>query len=242
MLAMATGSKECEDLDSWKALQVWLQHAEHRVHIPFARRLAELTQPVSVRLRRDFGALLALIMGHAILHQCSRLHDESGRIIATPQDYVAVRGLVVDVVSEGVDATVSPAVRKTVQVVCELLDEGGGDSVSLGKLAARLKLDKSAASRRAAVARQRGFLKNLETRKGLPAQFAPGDPLPEELDVLPSVEALQCCSAEGGVPISYAPVSFEVAAEPTRDGLKEKDKTQATVAKKERTRVIEVEV
>ena len=241
MLAMAAGARECEDLDSWKALQVWLQHKEHRVHIPFARRLAELTQPVSVRLRRDFGAVLALIMGHAILHQCSRMHDESGRIIATPQDYVAVRGLVVDVVSEGVEATVSPAVRETVQAVAELFDEGG-DSVSIGKLAARLKLDKSAASRRAAVARQRGFLKNLETRKGLPAQFVPGDPLPEELDVLPSVEALQCCSPEGGIPISYTPLGFEVAAESRRVGSKDEDKTQAEVAKKELKRVIEVEL
>jgi hypothetical protein len=64
-----------------------------------------------VRLRRDFGAVLALITGYSIFHQCSRKRDEAGRIIATHQDYAAIRELVVDIVSEGVDATVSVAVQ-----------------------------------------------------------------------------------------------------------------------------------
>jgi hypothetical protein len=233
LVAMAVGSREYEDLGSWKALQVWLQHAERRVLIPFAGRLAELTPPVSVRLRRDFGAVLALIMGHAILHQCSRPREKSGEIIATLEDYVAVRGLVVDIVSEGVGATVSPAVRQTVQAVIELHDEPLGELVSLGKLADRLKLDKSAASRRAAVARQLGFLKNLETRKGLPAQYVPGDPLPEEVNVLPSAEALQCCTTESGETPPRSPVHFDVAAESSGN---------RSSAKEEYKRVIEVEL
>ena len=144
---MAVGSRAKDDLSSWKAFQAWLQHAEHRVLIPFACRLAELTQPVSVRLRRDFGAVLALIIGHAILHQCSRPREKGGEIVATLEDYLAVRELVADIVSEGVGGTVSPTVRETVQAVAELQGEGGREEVSLGQLAARLKLDKSAASR-----------------------------------------------------------------------------------------------
>lgn len=213
LLALATGPKENKELTSWKALQVWLQHSEHRVVIPYAHLLAELTQTISVRLRRDFSSVLALITGHTILHQRLRQRDESGRIIATLQDYVAVRGLVGDIISEGVDATVSPAVRSTVHAVSELCGETGGDSVSLGKLATRLKLDKSAASRRAAVARQLGFLKNLETRKGLPAQFVLADPLPEEIDVLPSLEALQRCTVEAGETHPCPPPQNKVATE-----------------------------
>jgi hypothetical protein len=57
------------------------------------------------------------------------------------------------------------------------------------------------------VARKLGFLINLETRKGRPAQLALGAPLPEELEVFPTVEALQCCSAETGV--SSGPAAFD---------------------------------
>jgi hypothetical protein len=213
LLALATGPKEYKNLASWKALQVWLQHSEHRVVIPFAHQLAKLTLTISVRLRRDFSAVLALITGHAILHQSLRQRDESGRILATFHDYAAVRSLVGDVISEGVDATVSQAVRDTVHAVKELCEETCDNSVSLAKLATRLKLDKSAASRRAAVARQRGFLKNLETRKGLPAQFVIGDPLPAEIDVLPSVEALQCCTAVAGETCPYTPPQNEAVTD-----------------------------
>jgi hypothetical protein len=195
ILAMAAGPIEREELSSWKALQVWLKHAEHRVAIPFAQRLAERTQPISVRLRRDFGAVLTLITGHAILHQCSRRRNENGQIIATLQDYAAVRELVADVVSEGVGSTISPTVRETVRAVSEL-HEASSAPVSLGKLAARLKLDKSPASRRATAACKLGFVKNLETRKGLSAQYEPGDPFPDEVDILPSVEVLQCCAVD----------------------------------------------
>ena len=56
------------DLPPWLALHSWLEGAEHRVAIPFAADLAERIPPVAVRLRRDFGQLLALIRAHAILH------------------------------------------------------------------------------------------------------------------------------------------------------------------------------
>jgi hypothetical protein len=39
----------------------------------------------------------------------------------------------------------------------------------------------------------RGYIKNLEDRKGRPAQLVPGEPLPEDLEVLPAVERLQGC-------------------------------------------------
>src|SRR3712207_9265111 len=66
----------------------------------------------SVRLRRDFGALLNLIRAHAILHQATRERDENGQIIATLEDYARVRELVADLVSEGIDATVPGTVRE----------------------------------------------------------------------------------------------------------------------------------
>ena len=76
--------------------------------IPYAAQLAELIPPVAVRLRRDFGSLLALVRAHAVLHQANRDRDADGRIVATLDDYAVVRGLVADVIAEGVGATVSP--------------------------------------------------------------------------------------------------------------------------------------
>ena len=107
-------------------MQTWLELAGCRdVTIPFAHELAALADPRAVRLRRDFGALLALIRAHAILHQATRARDAHGRIIATLADYAAVFALVIDTLSEGVQATVSPAIRETVAAVAALEQETG---------------------------------------------------------------------------------------------------------------------
>ena len=84
------------DLAQWLAVQDWLTLSEHRVAIPFSEALANLIPPVAVRLRRDFSTLLSLIQAHTILHQANRKRDDGGRVVATTQDYEAVRELVVD--------------------------------------------------------------------------------------------------------------------------------------------------
>jgi hypothetical protein len=82
--ALAVETAPTVDLEEWVTLQRWLAaHGERRVTIPYAATLARLIPPVAVRLRRDFGTVLALIRAHAMLHQCSRKRDESGRVIAT---------------------------------------------------------------------------------------------------------------------------------------------------------------
>src|ERR1700724_2739836 len=53
------------------------------------------------------------------------------------------------------------------------------DEVSLGELAAKLSLDKSATSRRLRDATDRGYWVNLETRRGRSARIIIGDPMPE---------------------------------------------------------------
>jgi hypothetical protein len=187
------------DLKPWVALQEWVEVADRRVSIPFANILAEKIPPIAVRLRRDFSAVLNLIRAHAILHQANRDHDPEGRIVATVDDYRVVRELVGELVAEGIDATVSPTVRATVEAVRTLVDENDDDAVSLGPIAKKLKLDKSAASRRVRTAIGRGFLKNLEDRKGKPGRYVVGDPMPENIVILPDPdEVLQCCSVGGG--------------------------------------------
>ena len=182
MLRLAEGRSGGENLKEWHQLQAWLATAEHRVVIPFASYLAEHIPPVAVRLRRDFKALLRLIESHAILHQCSRGKDEDGRIVAEPADYYAVRGLVADLLASGVGATVSETIRLTVEAVREA-DQSEGFTVR--QIADRLKLDRSAAQRRCQSARERGYITNLEEKRNRPARYMIGDPLPEQLELLP---------------------------------------------------------
>lgn len=155
--------------------------------------LAALIPPVAVRLRRDFGALLNLIRAHAILHQASRERDAGGRITATLHDYARVRELVADLVSEGIEGTVPATVRETVEAL-KILHADDGESITIAALAQELELDKSAAWRRVRSAIDRGYLKNLEDRKGRPARLVPGDALPDDIEILPSPERLQGCT------------------------------------------------
>ena len=172
------------DLEPWHALQTWLEAGEHRVAIPFAKRLAAAIPPAAVRLRRDFPAFLSLVRSHAILHQASRKRDGAGQIVATLEDYSAVRGLVSDLISEGIGVTVRATVRQTVEAVSALIGRGVREPTNQA-IAAELELDKSATSRRVRAAIEGGYLKNLEERRGRPARLAIGDPMPGGLEILP---------------------------------------------------------
>jgi hypothetical protein len=141
-------------------------------------------------LRRDFGSLLGLVRAHALLHRASRKTDENGAIIAEIADYSAVRELVVDLISDGLGKTVQPATRETVNAVADIV-AAGNEHASYAQLAERLGIDRSAANRRALVALERGFLRNDEDRRGKPAKLALADPLPDDLEVLPTAEALR---------------------------------------------------
>jgi MarR family len=174
------------DYGPWHAFQDWLAAGECRVEVPFAEPLAKLIPPVAVRLRRDFGMLLGLIRAHALLHRAQRERDDRGRILATLDDYAAVRELSAATFAEGVEASVKPETREVVAVV-EALNKG---EVSVAEIAKALGLDKSAASRRVKVAITRGFLVNHEGAKGKPARIAIGDSMPGETDILPTPDRL----------------------------------------------------
>jgi hypothetical protein len=189
MAALAESNDTPVNFEPWHSLQNWLIHAEHRVTIPYAKELAEKIPPIAVRLRRDFGAILALIKANAILHQATRDKAEDGSLIASVEDYRVVHGLVADLVAESIEATVPGTVRETVEAVKGGSDEG----MSIGEIARKLKLDKSSTSRRVRAALDKGYLKNLEQKKGRPARLVVGDPLPDDHVILPDPEVLQCC-------------------------------------------------
>lgn len=183
------------DLEPWLALQRWLE--PRQVTIPFAQRLAEDIPPIAVRLRRDFGAVLGLVRAHCLLHQATREEDDAERLIATVEDYAIVRELVADLLAAGIGAGVSEATRETVEAVKRI---GASEGVTQKAMATELKLDKSAMSRRVSVAIREGYLRNLEERKGRPARLVAGDPLPGNVEVLPTPEKLTAGCAVARLP------------------------------------------
>ncbi|MBM3271584.1 MAG: hypothetical protein FJZ01_28445 [Candidatus Sericytochromatia bacterium] len=181
---------ESPDLAPWHALQEWLALGDHRVVVPYAGELAARIPPIAVRLRRDFTAVLALVKAHAILHQASRDRDGDGLIVASIEDYAAVRNLVTDLVSDGVGATVPANVRETVEAVRAL---GGDVGMTITTLAGHLQLHRSAVQRRVAVALDHGYLRDLEARpgRGRPRRLAIGEEMPGDRPILPDPEAIE---------------------------------------------------
>jgi hypothetical protein len=173
-------------MEPWHELQQWLAEQNNEVIIPFGRFLADNMPPAAVRLRRDFGSLLSLVRAHAILHQATRRRDKQGRIVATWADYAAVRALIVDVVSEGVGASVSDTIRETVNAVGDLVATHS-EGVPAAEVGRKLGLDRSAARRRLTAALEKGYVVNQEERRGKPGRYVLGEPLPDDLVILPEV-------------------------------------------------------
>ncbi len=214
--AIAEERRDQVDLAPWHALQTWLERGDRQVTIPYASRLAELIPPVAVRLRRDFGALLTLIRAHALLQRASRGRDAEGGVVATLEDYEIVRSLVEPLIADGVEATVTPTIRETVGAVETLQDEAE-DGVSIQSVANALGLDKASGSRRVHAAIDRGYLRNLEDRKGRPARIRVAEPLPEDMQVLPAPHAL--ASDRCGVAVEPAEVGAPAPATSTSTSL-----------------------
>jgi hypothetical protein len=195
--ALANGGTHDADLSQWRALQTWLATSNCQVDIPFAARLAEMVSPVAIRLRRDLKTVFTLIRAHALLHQANRRKDAGGRVVAEVSDYAAVRELVADLVAEGAEVAIKWEVRETVQAVATLLEDGANE-VKQSEIKRALKLDKSVVSRRVTAAVDAGFLRNLEDRKGRPARLVIGDPLPDEVELLPQPQRLHGCTVDEG--------------------------------------------
>jgi hypothetical protein len=194
--ALAAGAEPSADVAPWHALQEWIEAGPREVAIPFAGALAELVPPLAVRLRRDFAKVLSLIRAHALLHRATRPSDADGRIVAELGDYAAVCALVEDLVAAGIEQTVAPATRETVEAVRALHAAGLG-RVGVSDVAEHLGLERTTAWRRLQVAEAGGFVRNRQQRKGLPADLVIDRPLPEERRVLPTVERLAAAMAEG---------------------------------------------
>jgi hypothetical protein len=173
--------------ERWHDLQRWItSQGETRVLVPFVAALAELMPAVATRLRRDFVSLLCLVRAHAVLHQAQRERDGRGRIVAEVEgDYARIRALVGDVIAEGVEASVTRAMRETVEGVQALLDEGKAHA-SPKALADRLGVGRSATYERIKRALFAGYLINEAGKDERGMKLVVGAPLPGADAFLPT--------------------------------------------------------
>ena len=167
------------------ACQRWLQDAGCRkVVIPYADVLAGEVPTQAVRMRRDFPQLLACIKAVAFLHQRQRKTDQ-GHIVATLEDYEVARDLLAPIFDVIVADGCTPAVRETVDAVKPKETISGAD------LARRLKIAPSTLSYRVKRALAGGWLVNEEERRGQPARYTLGTPLPDVTSALPATDKVR---------------------------------------------------
>jgi hypothetical protein len=195
----------------WRDFQRWLAAGECQVYVPFSRELAQLIRETkSVPLRRDFGQLLRGIKAHALLHREHRRRTKRGSIMATiEEDYAAIRVLMADLLATASEIKTRKAIQQTVEVVTELLDElrcadddppyssprardtASADGISVREIAARLRLDISAAYRRLQAAEMAGLVINQETRPRRPGRYTVTGDRQDAGYMLPKVKELR---------------------------------------------------
>jgi hypothetical protein len=184
------GIEKDADFSAWNAYQKWLGLKKNKVTIPYAVCVAKLIDPRAVRIRRDITKIFTLIKIHAILHQRNRKTKPDGRIVASRKDYSAVYRLVNDSISAEVESIVPREVRKTVLAVKKIIKNNDSDSVSITDLSEYRCRHKSTVDRHVQYAISKGYLVNMEERKGMPAKIQIGEPMPRKNGVLPTPKEL----------------------------------------------------
>jgi hypothetical protein len=134
----------------------------------------------------------------------NRERTPDGRIVATIDDYSEVRKLLGEVLAAGVEASVPPHIRETVDAVHAMNEPQG---VTISKLSKALHLDKSTVSRRVRGALGCGYLVN-EAKERQPYRLVVGGDMPEDHDLLPDPDAARRCMLQPPVkPLDSLPPS-----------------------------------
>ena len=164
------------------AFQAYLQlKAPVKVIVPFANGLSAAMSNIASapRILRDFARLMSLIKAVALIRYHQRQLDSEGRIVAELADYETVRELVNDMYIDSSTGATSD-IRKLVEAVITLdTRRTDGERITNTTLANHLNIGIMQASRRAKRALKLGWLVNREQRKYHPADYAPGEPMPE---------------------------------------------------------------
>jgi hypothetical protein len=165
--------KHAIDYLPWHAFQRWLEIGNCKVVVPYADTLSTMIPPKAVRLRRDLAQVLLAIKSHALLHRRHREVDERDQIVADIYlDYCAIYKIMGNLMAEASGVRIKPEVSETIDAVrIETANMDHAEGATAYMIGKRLNLDKSAARRRLIVAKDDGFIVNLETRRGQPGRW-----------------------------------------------------------------------
>lgn len=165
----------------------------YEVKIPYAKFLSEKTPDRPLRMRRDFGKLLAGIETITLLHQYQREIKEDGGaqyLEATLQDYYMAATLLGPTFKESLSGT-SQWTQKIIDAIFSLYKKNGGKPVTVKELEEDLKISRDTIERWIKPAIEEGEVEVQGSRGRIAKTYSPGErrdwirgtglPKPEEL-------------------------------------------------------------
>ena len=179
-----SGDWDPPDLERWHAFFNLLRsQGPYEVIVPYAVELGAAIPATAIRLRRDISQLIGLIWAHAVMHQWHRERDDNGRIVATLEDYGAVRPLINAGIGIATGQSVPNWMHETWRA---LVDTDGVTYRELGNL---LHLGDDGARKRVQQMIPLGYVENRETRPRAAAQIVRRTEPPQAHDAgfLPTV-------------------------------------------------------
>jgi hypothetical protein len=170
----------------------WLLGQDNRVYFPYGQALGRMIPKSAVKMRRESARFRVLLDAHAVLHQANRERDERGRIVATLEDYEAVKRLMDPFVGTASEQGVKEQVRTTVEEAAKIVADKDDESFTIKELQAALEKDNGSTNRRIRAAYP--YIVELDEKQGRSKLYGLGDELPAKVDALPSRAEL-CKSA-----------------------------------------------
>lgn len=147
------------------------------VTIPYARFLSEKTPDRPLRIRRDFGKLLAGIETVTLLHQFQRqIKEDNGTqyLEATLQDYYMAATLLGPTFGESLSGT-SQRTQKIIDAVFSLYEKKGGKPVTLKELEEDQKTSRDTIERWIKPAVEAGEVEVQGSKGRIPKTYSPGE-------------------------------------------------------------------
>jgi hypothetical protein len=196
-----------KELKPWRNVQRILKPYE--VFIPFVKELRTAFPTKPVRVRRDYGKLLALIAVITILHQKQREIRKIGDVeyvVATLVDFHAAKVLL----EETLQKTIYAIPPKSEEIIDAVRDMAG--DVSVREVANKLDWDYDTVKKWFDPAYQKGFFVRTEEHKGSKAaRYKLSDKEPQMRAILPDTEYLYEINPDWlGEQSIYDPVTGEV--------------------------------
>jgi hypothetical protein len=207
------------DVEPFQWAQRYVRDAgDTRVLVPFGPVLARQLPRNVARMTRAAQMLRALIEAHALLCQCRRERTPDGAIIATLDDYEAVRALV-EPFFGSVKTGVPPAAREMARTIKEVQERERTETVTYAQLERQTGTHADTWRQRLSrIARRGSWIVNIEERRGFTARLTLGDELPDLVPGLPTVEDLRrACD----VPYDLARVTADSALDSQRDATRD---------------------